>query len=246
MTDIILEAFRAIVVIGIFIYLWFTGRKENIHHQDGWSYILAGFAVILSGILLDITDNFPALSQYVIVGDTGYQAIIEKIFRYLLGFILLAIGFWKWMPTIGQLKVARRELKQTNDLLESKVIERTANLEHEIEVRKQVETRLLQQEKLKAVVEMAGGVCHEMNQPLQILLGYSEMLMVDLEEDHPAYEKMASIVQQVDRMKAITQRLMSVTRYETIDYLDNKIIDINRASELDSVPIPEEGTMNIL
>jgi len=39
---------------------------------------------------------------------------------------------------------------------------------------------------------------------------------------------------------------MSVTRYETIDYLDNKIIDINRASELDSVPIPEEGTMNIL
>ena len=104
MTDIILETFRAIAIIAIFIYLWFAGRKENIHHQDGWSYILAGFAVILGGMLLDITDNFPALSQYVVVGDTGYQAIIEKIFGYLLGFILLAIGFWKWMPTIVQLK----------------------------------------------------------------------------------------------------------------------------------------------
>jgi signal transduction histidine kinase len=236
MTDIILETFLAIAVIGIFIYLWLVGKKENIHHQEGWHYILAGFAAILFGMLLDITDNFPVLSQYIILGDTGYQAILEKIFGYLLGFILLAIGFWKWMPTIVQLKEARRELNQTNDLLESKVIERTASLEHEIEVRSQVETQLRHQEKLKGVIEMAGGVCHELNQPLQILLGYSEMLMVDLEEDHPDRQKMASIVEQVDRMKTITQRLMSVTRYETIEYLDNTIIDINRASDMASVP----------
>jgi len=217
MIDIILETFQAISVIGIFIYLWLVGRKENIHYQDGWYCILAGFAAILFGMLLDITDNFPILSHYIILGDTGYQAILEKIFGYLLGFVLLVIGFWKWMPTIVQLKEARRELKQTNDLLESKVIERTASLEHEIEVRNQVETKLRQQEKIKGVIEKAGCVCHELNQPLQILLGYSEMLMVDLKKDHPDYQKMASIVEQVDRMKTITQRLMSVTRHEAIE-----------------------------
>ena len=68
MTDIILEIFRAFAVIGIFVYLWLVGRKEDIQHQDGWAYILGGFAVILFGMCLDLTDNFPTLSRYVIIG----------------------------------------------------------------------------------------------------------------------------------------------------------------------------------
>ena len=38
--------------------------------------------------------------------------------------------------------------------------------------------------------------------------------------------KLASISQQIDRMKTMTQKLMGITRYETKKYPDGKIFDI--------------------
>jgi len=61
MSDLFLEILRAIIVGVIFIYLWLTGRKEEIYRQEGWSLILAGFGLIFFGMTIDITDNFPTL-----------------------------------------------------------------------------------------------------------------------------------------------------------------------------------------
>ncbi|MEQ8204397.1 MAG: ABC transporter substrate binding protein, partial [Smithellaceae bacterium] len=52
--------------------------------------------------------------------------------------------------------------------------------------RKQAEEERLRGEKLQGVLEMAGTVCHEMNQPMQIISGYSEMLL-NASNDHPIY-----------------------------------------------------------
>ncbi len=95
--------------------------------------------------------------------------------------------------------------------------------------RKKAEEQLRQHEKLQGVIELAGGVCHELNQPLQAISGYSEILMMRLEEDNPIYDNIQSIKGQIDRMRDITKKLMSITRYETTDYLKEKIIDFDRA-----------------
>lgn len=94
----------------------------------------------------------------------------------------------------------------------------------------------LARERLEGVLETAGGVCHEMNQPLQVLSGFLEILAVQV-ADGPGRE-MADVVanarQQVDRMGAITAKLQRITRYETMDYGDNtRIIDIHKASRQD-------------
>src|SRR5210317_2050852 len=112
MSDLVLEIIRAIVVCVIFVYLWVVGGKEKIRQLDGWLYILAGFGLILFGMFIDITDNFPSLNHYIIIGDTEYQAFLEKVVGYLFGFILLTVGFWKWMPTIVRHRAAQRELIQ--------------------------------------------------------------------------------------------------------------------------------------
>ena len=39
-------------------------------------------------------------------------------------------------------------------------------------------------EELQAIIEMAGAVCHELNQPLQSMSGYCKLLMMDLEEKY--------------------------------------------------------------
>ncbi|MDM8550287.1 response regulator [Desulfobacterales bacterium HSG2] len=91
--------------------------------------------------------------------------------------------------------------------------------------------KLLEEEKLKGVLEMAGAVCHELNQPMQSVLGFSQLLMEDLAEDDPGYEYISIIKSQIDKMGKITSKLMRITRYETVDYIEStKIIDIDKAS----------------
>lgn len=161
MWDLILEIIRAIVVSSIFIYLWKISGKENIRKQEGWFYILIGFGLILFGMLIDITDNFPGLNHYIVIGDTKYQAFLEKVMGYLFGFILLAVGFWKWMPIVIRLGLTERELKKSHDKLELIVDERTAelskateSLKKEIDKHKQAEKAMQEsEERLKAIFD---------------------------------------------------------------------------------------------
>jgi DNA-binding response OmpR family regulator len=95
----------------------------------------------------------------------------------------------------------------------------------------ELQNSLIEKEKLQGVIEMAGTVCHEMNQPIQVITGYSELMLLDLPEDNPLYKKIKIIGEQIDKLAIITEKLMRVTKYETKDYLESKIIDIDRASE---------------
>jgi len=104
----------------------------------------------------------------------------------------------------------------------------------DISEHKRAERERLKKEKLKGVVEMAGAVCHELNQPLQSISGFSELLMMEMEKDMPVYEKVSIIKNQVVRMGEITKKLMHITKYETKGYLEDRIIDIEKSSKDDN------------
>jgi len=53
---------------------------------------------------------------------------------------------------------------------------------------------------------------------------------MELEADNPFYEYLTTILKQVNKMGELTGKLHKVTKYETKDYLENKIIDIDRAA----------------
>lgn len=95
---------------------------------------------------------------------------------------------------------------------------------------KQTNYERIQKEKLQGVIEMARAVCHKMNQPLQAVMGLSELLTMDINEDDPLFSNLKNIQKQADSMGKITKKLMKVTRYETKDYLTEKIIDIDKAT----------------
>jgi PAS domain S-box-containing protein len=89
----------------------------------------------------------------------------------------------------------------------------------------------LQKEKLEGVLETAGAVCHEFNQPLQALSGYAELMAMKL-DGHEASAYIEKLNAQIERMRNITDRLQGITRYETTGYAGNtRIIDLRRASE---------------
>jgi PAS domain S-box-containing protein len=88
-----------------------------------------------------------------------------------------------------------------------------------------------QKEKLEGVLETAGAVCHEFNQPLQAISGYTELMAMKL-DGHDARPYIDKLTAQIERMREITDQLQRVTRYETKDYAGyTKIIDLNKASK---------------
>ncbi len=94
-----------------------------------------------------------------------------------------------------------------------------------------LQNELLEREKLQAVFETAGAVCHEMNQPLQVVSGITELLLLGIENTDPQYEKLKMLMEQTVRMGTITRKLMNITRYETKRHLKSVIVDIDKASE---------------
>jgi len=97
----------------------------------------------------------------------------------------------------------------------------------DISERKLADAEKIKNEKLNSILEMAGAVCHELNQPLQALVGYSELIMMDQEPGSQLSKDMQSIKNNVDRIARITNRLSSITSYKTVDYPGNKkIVDI--------------------
>ncbi len=101
----------------------------------------------------------------------------------------------------------------------------------EEEVRKMEEERK-QKERLQIILETAGAVCHELNQPLMAISGYSELMLMGMTKDDPLYDKNVKILEQVNRMGEITGKLMGITKYRTKSFgRGGKIIDIDRASQ---------------
>mgnify|MGYP002725612098 CR=1 FL=1 len=91
-------------------------------------------------------------------------------------------------------------------------------------------TDKIEKEKLKSVLEMAGAVSHEINQPLQMLATNLELL-----ELHTKKPQIKDIIRAMDnalsRMIKITSRLSTITKYETMTYTDStNIIDLYKAS----------------
>ncbi|GAA0412733.1 hypothetical protein GCM10009133_21380 [Cocleimonas flava] len=127
MTDIFLETLNA-VIVGIILWMFvFNLRVKNKSNSDAaGNYILIGFTLMLFGLLIDITDNFPQLNHLVVIGDTPAQAFLEKFIGVLLGLFFLFIGFKRWLPNVSKLKELNWELKR------------------EIELRKLTEEKLMQ------------------------------------------------------------------------------------------------------
>lgn len=96
----------------------------------------------------------------------------------------------------------------------------------DISERKAAEKERMERERLQGVLEMAGAVCHELNQPLQAILGYSELMLMDGSGGR-IDNNLHSIVNQATRIGNITKKLSTITYYKTVDYPGNtKIVDI--------------------
>jgi PAS domain S-box-containing protein len=113
--DLIFELIRAAVLLALLATLFLRGSYTSLAKHPGWKSILVGFCLITVATLIDITDEIPGLERYVIIGDTIYEAFLEKVPGYLFGFVLLLIGFYKMIPSLLRAEANENALQESEE-----------------------------------------------------------------------------------------------------------------------------------
>ena len=191
MTDIILESIRAFVLLGIVIFLWKAGRAGFELTRKGWNFITVGFALLLMGSLVDITDNFEELNRFVIIGNTPIEAFLEKFVGFLGGFCILAIGLVRWIPNVQHLSDEIAERKRVeNALMQSQEHLRNA-------LAKEIELSKLQR-------EFVSMTSHEFRTPLAIIDGTAQRMKSQVDKNRLTPEV---AVKRIEKIRAAVKRM---------------------------------------
>ncbi len=92
------------------------------------------------------------------------------------------------------------------------IIRDITELKQAEERRRQLEDRLQRSEKMEALGMLAGGVAHDLNNVLGIVIGYSELLTNSMDNSSSLQSKIANIMQAGERAAAIVQDLLTLAR----------------------------------
>ena len=136
---------------------------------------------------------------------------------------------------LAQIQQRDLELIKDQEELESRVHERTLELQQEIEEREKAEkekekiqAQLLQAQKMEAVGVLAGGIAHDFNNLLTGIQGSTEMVMLENEMSDPVYHDLKQIQIAVERAADLTRQLLMFSRKQPMAFVTinfNKIIE---------------------
>src|SRR5207253_230456 len=93
--------------------------------------------------------------------------------------------------------------------------------------RRTLEAQLRQAQKIEAVGQLAGGIAHEFNNFLGVILGYSELMFEEASENESLRREIAEIKAATQRAASLTRQLLAFSRKQL---LEPKVLNLNQAT----------------
>ena len=99
-----------------------------------------------------------------------------------------------------------------------------------------------EQEKLRGALEMAGAVCHELNQPLQTVVTLTDILLMHDANTPALREDLEKIQTEVLRIGDLMRKIMHLSSYTTKDYMAGRrqIVNLHGASAVNNEGISDD------
>ncbi|MBU8910298.1 MAG: response regulator [Desulfobacterales bacterium] len=162
--------------------------------------------------------------------ETGADAYLAKpIDEYVLA---------AQIKTALRIKKAEDHLRKQKETLENMVLKRTDELmqtnlklqreidEHSLteDKREQLQAQLVQAQKMESIGRLAGGVAHDFNNALSVIMGTAELVINDVDPDGQLREDLDDILMAAKRAADITRQLLAFARKQTIS---PEVLDLN-------------------
>jgi signal transduction histidine kinase len=72
---------------------------------------------------------------------------------------------------------------------------------------------IFQKEKMQTISDLLRVLCHEMNQPLQAISGYSDLIKLDLMGNNSIQQDIKQIRDQINKAASINKKIANVAKY---------------------------------
>ena len=92
------------------------------------------------------------------------------------------------------------------------------------EEKAKLEAQLQQAQKMESVGRLAGGVAHDFNNMLGVIIGHSEMALEMVDQTQPLYDDLQEIRKAAERSANLTRKLLAFARKQTVA---PRVIDVN-------------------
>jgi len=123
------------------------------------------------------------------------------------------------------LEIANTRLKQTIEELEKA----------KLKIVKQQKT-LIEEERIKVLLQVAGAKAHELNQPLMALFGGIELMEMDKESPDKLAHHIALVKDAGDRISEVVKKVQTIRHDEIIEHLDETpIVNIDQKISILSI-----------
>ncbi len=94
--------------------------------------------------------------------------------------------------------------------------------------KEKLHTQLLQSQKLESIGRLAGGVAHDFNNMLSVIIGNTEMVMVQTKRTSEIYNELEEIKKAGLRSADLTRQLLAFARKQTVV---PRVVDLNQTIE---------------
>lgn len=92
----------------------------------------------------------------------------------------------------------------------------------------ELQDQLHQAQKMESVGRLAGGVAHDYNNFLGVIIGYTELCLSELEPGQELHDNLKEVLDAANRSKAVTRQLLAFARKEAIA---PEVLDLNTTVE---------------
>ncbi len=177
-------------VLEYYSYWWTKPGAPRVKKISAYSPAIIGGGFLVVSAVIDYSDIYIPVAE-------GFTKLALVFVGIMAAILIMAFYMAKLLTQ------KKRDTEEIAYLLE---------LNRILESMHQSEERIAHQQRLQIMGTMTGGIAHEFNNLLTPIMGYADLMMMDLPEDSELYDSASEIYEASAKAKEIIQQISSLSR----------------------------------
>ncbi|MGM0419263.1 MAG: ATP-binding protein [Thermodesulfobacteriota bacterium] len=184
-------------------------------------------------------EKFTGLEEKNIIGKTNYEIFTQKMSNYFKNYDQEVLEKKKPVRIEQKISLNNDDKGKLLDITKVPVFDADKELigvlstakdisekKKEEKEKEKLSEQINQMQKIESIGRLAGGVAHDFNNMLGVILGHAELVLDGIDQSDPSYEHIREIIKAAERSADITKQLLAFARKQAIV---PQVINLNEA-----------------